>query len=70
MRARKLLAASLALSAGVLGVAGCGQGGSGGEGGGKVTMTFWNNATTGDGKAFWEKTVADFQATQASSRPR
>jgi raffinose/stachyose/melibiose transport system substrate-binding protein len=63
MRARKLLAASLALSAGVLGVAGCGQGGSGGDGGGKVTMTFWNNATTGDGKAFWEKTVADFQAT-------
>jgi len=25
-------------------------------------MTFWHNATTGDGKAFWEKTVADFDA--------
>ena len=30
--------------------------------GGNVTMSFWHNATTGDGKAFWEKTVADFQA--------
>jgi len=63
MRARKLLAASLVLAAGVLGVAACGQGGSGaGNSGGKVTMTFWNNATQGDGKTFWEKTVADFQA--------
>jgi raffinose/stachyose/melibiose transport system substrate-binding protein len=25
-------------------------------------MSFWHNATTGDGKAFWEKTVADFEA--------
>lgn len=25
-------------------------------------MTFWHNATTGDGKAFWDKTVADFEA--------
>ena len=25
-------------------------------------MTFWNNATTGPGKAFWEKTVSDFEA--------
>jgi raffinose/stachyose/melibiose transport system substrate-binding protein len=25
-------------------------------------MTFWHNATTGPGKAFWDKTVADFEA--------
>ncbi|MEO3748157.1 extracellular solute-binding protein [Plantactinospora sp. B5E13] len=25
-------------------------------------MSFWHNASTGPGKAFWEKTVADFQA--------
>jgi len=25
-------------------------------------MTFWHNSTTGDGKAFWAKTVADFEA--------
>jgi raffinose/stachyose/melibiose transport system substrate-binding protein len=27
-----------------------------------VTLTFWHNATTGDGKAFWEKQAADFHA--------
>lgn len=65
MRARKLLAVSLVLVAGVLGVAARGQGGSGaGSSGGKVTMTFWNNATTGDGKTFWEKNAADFQAAR------
>src|SRR3954462_3524768 len=37
--------------------------GSGGESGGTAQMTFWHNATTGPGKAFWEKTVSDFQAT-------
>src|SRR3954451_7811989 len=36
--------------------------GSGGESGGNAQMTFWHNATTGPGKAFWEKTVTDFQA--------
>jgi ABC-type glycerol-3-phosphate transport system substrate-binding protein len=25
-------------------------------------MTFWHNATTGDGKAYWAATVADFEA--------
>jgi len=61
MRARNLVAASLVLAMGVLGVAAC-AGDSGGSQGGKVTMTFWHNATTGDGKAFWDKTVADFAA--------
>jgi raffinose/stachyose/melibiose transport system substrate-binding protein len=36
------------------------DGGSSGSGG-NVTMQFWHNATTGPGKAFWDKTVADFQ---------
>lgn len=63
MRAR-LLAASVALATGVLGMAGCSDSDSGSskDSGGKVTMTFWHNATTGDGKAFWDKTVADFEA--------
>ena len=26
-----------------------------------VTMTFWHNSTTGDGKAYWDTTVAAFQ---------
>ena len=29
---------------------------------GDTEMSFWHNSTTGDGKAFWEKTVADFEA--------
>jgi raffinose/stachyose/melibiose transport system substrate-binding protein len=63
MRARNLAAASLVLAMGALGVAACGSGDSnGGNQGGNVTMTFWHNATTGEGKAFWEKTVADFTA--------
>ena len=65
MRARKLVAVSTALVLGPLGLAACGgdSGGSGGGGGGgndKVTMTFWHNATTGPGRAFWDKTVKDF----------
>jgi len=63
MRTTRLLAVSLALATSVLGLAACNSGGSGGQGaGGKVSMTFWHNATTGDGKAFWDKTVADFEA--------
>ena len=27
----------------------------------KVTMTFWTNATTGPGQAFWKSTIADFE---------
>jgi multiple sugar transport system substrate-binding protein/raffinose/stachyose/melibiose transport system substrate-binding protein len=44
-------------------LAACGGGdsGSGGEDGGDVTMTFWHNSTTGDGKAYWEDTVAAFE---------
>ncbi|RZS90027.1 carbohydrate ABC transporter substrate-binding protein (CUT1 family) [Motilibacter rhizosphaerae] len=37
-------------------------GGSGGGSGKSVTLTFWHNSTTGAGKAFWDKTAADFTA--------
>jgi raffinose/stachyose/melibiose transport system substrate-binding protein len=55
------VAAVLALSA--LGLAACGgdDDGGGSGSGGNVTMELWQNATTGPGKAFWEKAVADFQ---------
>ena len=60
-RAFGVAAAALAVS---MAVAGCG-GGSGSAGsassGGQVTMTFWHNATTGDGKAYWDAMVADFE---------
>jgi raffinose/stachyose/melibiose transport system substrate-binding protein len=69
MKARNILAAcsALVLAAGVSACGGGGDaGGSGGDQGsgasGPVSMTFWHNSTTGDGKAYWAKTVADFEA--------
>ena len=67
MKARKSLAAAAVLAAGALVLTACSSGGSGSgstassAGGGKVTMTFWHNSTTGDGKAYWESTVKDFE---------
>ncbi|GAA4960419.1 ABC transporter substrate-binding protein [Actinoplanes utahensis] len=55
-----VLATVAALTA--VGLSACSGGDDGGaEPGGNVTMDFWHNATTGPGKAFWDKTVADFQ---------
>jgi multiple sugar transport system substrate-binding protein/raffinose/stachyose/melibiose transport system substrate-binding protein len=64
MKARKTLAVPAVLLLGALGLSACGSGGddgSGSSGGGDVEMTFWHNSTTGDGKAYWEDTVADFE---------
>jgi raffinose/stachyose/melibiose transport system substrate-binding protein len=68
MKAKNILAVATALVV-ASGLSACGGGGadSGGGGGdagsgGPVTMTFWHNSTTGPGKAFWAKTVADFEA--------
>lgn len=36
---------------------------SSGSSNGKVAMSFWDNSTTGPGKAFWQKTVKDFEAS-------
>jgi raffinose/stachyose/melibiose transport system substrate-binding protein len=65
MIARKLLAVSAAMVMGAAGLTAC----SGGDGassdsssGGDVQMTFWHNSTTGEGKAYWESTVKDFEA--------
>ena len=56
-------AGTLALGATVaLLAAGCSGGSDGGSGDGDVSMTFWHNSTTGPGKAYWEDTVADFEA--------
>ena len=62
MKAKKLLTATALLAGGALALSGCSGGGDGGGDDGAVTMTFWHNSTTGDGKAYWEKTVADFEA--------
>ena len=50
------LAASTALLA-----SGCASGGDSGSGD-TVALTFWQNSTTGEGKAYWEKTIAEFEA--------
>jgi len=61
MKAKKLLSAAAILAAGALALGGCSAGGSS-DNGGKVTMTFWHNSTTGDGKAYWQKMVKDFES--------
>ena len=66
MIARKLLAVSAAMVMGAAGLTACSGGDDGGDGGssgsGDTQMTFWHNSTTGEGKAYWESTVKDFEA--------
>ncbi|WP_233199537.1 extracellular solute-binding protein [Cryobacterium sp. N22] len=50
----------LGLSA--LGLTACSADSSEGSSGGDVTMSLWQNSTTGPGQEFWDKTVADFEA--------
>ena len=66
MAPRKTFAVAAVLALSAVGLAACGGGNDntdsgGSSGSGPVTMEFWHNATTGPGKAFWDKTVADFQ---------
>ncbi|HEY0258680.1 MAG TPA: extracellular solute-binding protein [Lacisediminihabitans sp.] len=65
MKRKIRVAGVIALAVGTaLLASGCSGSGSGGNSAdGKVTMTFWHNSTTGPGKAFWEKTVKDFEAS-------
>ncbi|MDG4824063.1 extracellular solute-binding protein [Asanoa sp. WMMD1127] len=55
------MAAVVALAAASLAACGSGDDDSGSSGG-NVTMQLWMNATTGPGKAFWDKAAADFHA--------
>lgn len=57
---RKMLAAGAVAAVALGGLAACSSSDGAGEGG-DVTMTFWQNSTTGAGKAYWEKTVAAFE---------
>ncbi len=64
MAPRRFLAAAAVVALSTMGLAACSGGdddGGGSDSGGNVEMTLWHNATTGPGKAFWDKTVADFQ---------
>ena len=63
MKRKIRVAGMLALVAGTALLAtGCSGSGDSSSADGTVTMTFWHNSTTGPGKAYWEKTVADFEA--------
>ena len=65
MAPRRLFAVAAVAALSAMSLAACGGGdddsGGGSSDSGPVTMQFWHNATTGPGKAFWDKTVADFQ---------
>lgn len=54
--------AAVAMSAALLTAAGCGGGSDVDKpaADGPVTMTFWHNSTTGEGKQYWEDTAAAF----------
>jgi len=64
MATKKTLAVAAAVALSAMTLAACGgskddnPGGS--SSGGNVTMSLWENATTGPGAAFWQKATADF----------
>ena len=62
MASNKTLAvvAVVALSALSVGACSGSDDDGGSSSGGNVTMQLWENATTGPGKAFWDKTAADY----------
>lgn len=61
MKARKTLVITAVAAVGAIGLAACGGDADGGSGDGDVAMTFWHNSTTGDGRAYWDDTVAAFE---------
>jgi len=62
-RTKRILAGSTVLVLGALGLTACSAGDSNGASAdGEVTMSLWQNSTTGPGQEFWDKTVADFEA--------
>jgi raffinose/stachyose/melibiose transport system substrate-binding protein len=61
-RTKRAALGALGVSIAVLASACGGGGGDDAAADGDVTMTFWHNSTTGAGKEYWEKTVADFMA--------
>jgi raffinose/stachyose/melibiose transport system substrate-binding protein len=63
MALNKILAAAAVVALSTMSLAACGGGDDDdSNSGGNVTMQLWENATTGPGAAFWQKTAADFHA--------
>ena len=60
MKAKKLLAGAAVLVAGMMALSACSAPSSNSSSNGKVTMTLWQNSTTGPGQQFWTTAAADF----------
>lgn len=61
MALKRALAVAAVMALSAAGMAACGGGDDEGtDSGGNVTLQLWQNATTGPGKAFWDKAAADF----------
>ncbi|WEO77749.1 extracellular solute-binding protein [Cryobacterium sp. SO2] len=60
--AKRIFAGTMVLGLGALGLTACSGASDGASSGGDVTMSLWQNSTTGPGQEFWDKTVADFEA--------
>ncbi len=62
MNGKKLLAGSALLAVGALVLSACAGGGSdSGSADGDVSMTLWQNSTTGPGQQFWKDAIAAFE---------
>ncbi len=63
---RSAVRTTIALGAGLALLAGCASGGdaddSSGGGDGDVTITWWHNSNTGEGKDYYDQVAADFEA--------
>ncbi|NQX26695.1 extracellular solute-binding protein [Microbacteriaceae bacterium VKM Ac-2854] len=59
---RRLTAACAATVLSAIALTGCAGGADVGSSGDGVTLTFWHNSTTGDGKQYWSDTAAAFEA--------
>ncbi len=62
MKYSKVLMGSTALVIGALALSGCAGDQGGGSGDGSVTLTVWQNSTTGDGVKYWDDAAAAFMA--------
>ncbi|TFC90184.1 extracellular solute-binding protein [Cryobacterium sp. TMT4-31] len=60
--AKRIFAGTMVLGLSALGLTACSADSNEGSSGGDVTMSLWQNSTTGPGQEFWDKTVADFEA--------
>src|SRR3954452_10939844 len=61
MKGTKLLTGAAVVMAGALALTGCSGGSDSSSSNGKVSMTLWQNSTTGPGQEFWKNAVAAFE---------